>query len=299
MYEPKNLTDFIGQSEVKQQVEIVISTARNRGEPCPHMIFYGGAGLGKTALGKIISSEMGGRLVYTVGNTVQVERELMLLREFDVLFIDELHRLKPTSEEVLYPPLTEGKLYLSRGLYDNAIELYPFTFIGATTSIGSVSKPLRDRCMLNLNFVPYPLQDVFIILKQAANRSSIPIMTSALHIIARVSRGIPRIGLKILGMAFNVMENGGFCRITDEIAEDTLDILQIREDGLTLTDIKYMQLLFESNRPIGQKAIATALGIDTKTLVDVIEPFLMETGYVLLTDRGRILTRKGVDVLHE
>jgi Holliday junction DNA helicase RuvB len=295
MYEPKTLDEFISQDNIVEQVKTVLEASTTLDIPCPHMIFYGGAGLGKTALGKIIATEMKSKMIYCIGNTLNPERELVLLSFKDVLFIDEIHRVKPSMEEILYNPMDNWTLFLPNGIYDKGIPVYPFTLIGATTLLGKVSKPLRDRCVLNLHFQPYKEDDLSKILVQACINNDILIDPVATELIAQMSRGTPRIALKILLMADNVRINNNENSIMPDTVERTKELLQIESDGLSIDDIKYMELLFECNRPIGQQAIAITLGVDTRTVSDVIEPFLMENGYVMLTDRGRRLTRKGVE----
>jgi Holliday junction DNA helicase RuvB len=299
VYEPKNIGEFIGQVDVVKQVQTVLNSSKILDIPAPHMIFWGGAGLGKTALGKIISTEMGSKMIRCIGNTINPERELMMVEFKDVLFVDEIHRIKASVEETLYTPMDEWLLYLPKGIYDKGIPIYPFTLIGATTLLGKLSKPLRDRCMLNLHFQSYKPDDMVKIILQASEKTKLRINSESINLIALMSRGTPRIGLKILAMARNVMVERKKVDIDEEIVTDTMNLLGLQSDGLTFDDIRYMKLLFEVNRPIGNSSIAVTLGIDLRSVTDVIEPFLMENGYVILTDRGRMLTRKGVERIME
>jgi Holliday junction DNA helicase RuvB len=289
------MIEFIGQNSVKEQIEILISASKQRGIPVPHLIFYGQAGLGKTAMGKLIAGEMGSELHYCVGNTFEPERQLLLLSAGDILFVDELHRLRPSVEEVLYTPLTDFTLIFDKGTYKKNFDIEPFTFVGATTQLGRITKPLRDRCLLNIHFKPYSGEDMKLIVNQYQMQSGLNLNKELCNLIAKVSRGVPRLAIRIIEFLLNFCVSNRIFTVSHSILKEVLELMSLSEDGLTVEDLQYLKLLYDSDRPIGRTAIASTLGLDIKTVTDVIEPYLMENDYVVLSDRGRILTRKGLD----
>lgn len=294
MYEPQNFDEFIGQDLVKDQIKVVLDYAKLKKLPLAHMIFYGPPGLGKTAMGKLLAKEMNTKLIYAVGNTVEPLKDLILLEEKDIYFIDELHRLRPAVEEILYNPLTDYILFDNSGIYNTPQKLEHFTFIGATTTLGKVSKPLRDRASLNLQFRPYDINSLFRIVEQAARRCDIPLVDEGIELIAKIARGVPRVALHTLDMCQKYIATNHILEGTLRDVKRVLQLLEISEDGLTSEDVRYMNLLKESNRPVGINAIATRLGVDNKTVVDVVEPYLIENEFVLITTNGRVLTKKGL-----
>jgi Holliday junction DNA helicase RuvB len=263
------------------------------------MIFYGQPGLGKTAMGKLIATEMSSNMMYCIGKSFIPDKELVRLKYKDILFVDEVHRLNPAIEELMYEPLADFSFTMPSGLYRVALDIHPFTFIGSTTLMGKVSKPLRDRCRLNLHFQRYRQEDIATIVVQAANKTNIQISNEVPALIAQMARGVPRIALRVLDMCRDVMYVEGADYIGPVIVARTQELLEMDIDGLTKDDITYMKVLWECNRPIGQKALAKTLSVDEGTISEVIEPFLIEEGYIMLTDTGRALTQKGVARIRE
>jgi len=295
MYEPKNLTEFIGQTEAVNQVSLVLEAAKAQGIACPHMIFFGNPGLGKTAMGKLIAGMMDSKMYYCIGKTFNPQKELVRLEWKDILFIDEIHRVQPAVEEIMYEPMSDWHMTMPDGLYGTSIEIAPFTLIGATTLLGKVTKPLRDRCRLNVHFQPYPNISLARILVQAALKNELKITKAVPMLLAKMSRGVPRIALRLLEMCQDIVIVHDYDGVvTANTVDEMSTLLEIDADGLAKDDIAYMKVVLESNRPIGNKAIAKTLSVDDKTVSEVIEPFLIEQGYVLLTSTGRVLTGKGL-----
>lgn len=297
---PTSLADYIGQPVVREQMEIFIGAARGRGEALDHTLIFGPPGLGKTTLANIIAREMGGNLKSTSGPVLERAGDLaaMLtnLEEGDVLFIDEIHRLSPVIEEILYPAMEDYQLDIMIGEGPAArsikLDLPPFTLVAATTRAGLLTSPLRDRFGIVQRLEFYSVEDLTHIVTRSANLMDVPITHSGAAEIARRARGTPRIANRLLRRVRDYAQVKGTGEITQEMAQRALDMLNVDKDGLDTLDRRYLSMLLErfDGGPAGVEALAAAMAEDSGTLEDVIEPYLIQQGYVMRTARGRIAT---------
>lgn len=297
---PTSLADYIGQPVVREQMEIFIGAARGRGEALDHTLIFGPPGLGKTTLANIIAREMGGNLKSTSGPVLERAGDLaaMLtnLEEGDVLFIDEIHRLSPVIEEILYPAMEDYQLDIMIGEGPAArsikLDLPPFTLVAATTRAGLLTSPLRDRFGIVQRLEFYSVEDLTHIVTRSANLMDVPITRTGSEEIARRSRGTPRIANRLLRRVRDYAQVKGTGEVTQEMAQRALDMLNVDKDGLDTLDRRYLSMLLErfEGRPTGVEALAAAMAEDSGTLEDVIEPYLIQQGYVMRTARGRIAT---------
>ena len=296
---PQNLDEYIGQTKVKENMKIYIEAAKKRGEPLDHCLFYGPPGLGKTTLANIIANEMNSNIKITSGPAIEKPGELAAiltnLQEFDVLFIDEIHRLSKNVEEILYPALEDYTLDIVIGKGPSAksirIDLPKFTLIGATTKAGSLTTPLRDRFGIIHKLELYTPEELSTIVIRSAKILGIEIEEQAAFEIARRSRGTPRIANRLLKRVRDyaaVLKNK---KITLKIAKHALNQLEIDELGLDETDRKMLELMINQyqGRPVGIDSIATSLGEEVDTIEDVYEPYLIQIGFISRTPRGRIV----------
>ena len=295
---PKVLSEYIGQDKVKENMKIYIEAAKKRGEPLDHVLLYGPPGLGKTTLSNIISNEMNSNIKITSGPAIEKPGDLAALltnlSEFDVLFIDEIHRLNKSVEEILYPALEDYTLDIIIGKGPSArsirLDLPKFTLIGATTKAGSLTTPLRDRFGIVARLELYTPNQLELIVKRSANILGVDIDEKAANEIARRSRGTPRIANRILKRVRDYASVLGNGEITLKIAKIALNKLEIDELGLDEIDRKILEtiILKYKGGPVGLETLAATIGEEVETIEDVYEPYLMQIGFLSRTPRGRI-----------
>jgi len=297
---PKTLNEYIGQTKIKENIKIYIEAAKKRGEPLDHLLLYGPPGLGKTTLSNIIANEMNANIRITSGPAIEKPGDLAALltnlSENDVLFIDEIHRLNKSVEEILYPALEDFSLDIIIGKGPSArsirLDLPKFTLVGATTKAGSLTTPLRDRFGIISRLELYSTEDLSTIVKRSANIMKIDIDEEGAVEIARRSRGTPRIANRLLKRVRDYAAILGDGNITLEIAKIALNRLEIDSLGLDETDRKMLRsiILNYGGGPVGLETIAATIGEETETIEDVYEPYLMQLGFLSRTPRGRTVT---------
>lgn len=295
---PKVLKEYIGQDKVKESMKIYIEAAKKRGEPLDHVLLYGPPGLGKTTLSNIIANEMNSNIKITSGPAIEKPGDLAAiltnLSEFDVLFIDEIHRINKTVEEILYPALEDFSLDIIIGKGPSArsirLDLPKFTLIGATTKAGSLTTPLRDRFGIVSRLELYTKEQLGLIIKRSATILGVEIEESAIDEMARRSRGTPRIANRILKRVRDYAVVLGDGKITLEIARIALNKLEIDELGLDEIDRKILMTIINQYKggPVGLETLAATIGEEVETIEDVYEPYLMQIGFLSRTPRGRI-----------
>jgi len=297
---PKSLADYLGQHAVREQMEIFLTAARQRGEPLDHTLIFGPPGLGKTTLASIIAHEMGVALKTTSGPVLEKAGDIAALmtnlEPGDVLFIDEIHRLSPYVEEVLYPAMEDYQLDIMIGEGPAArsikLDLPPFTLVGATTRAGLLTSPLRDRFGIVQRLEFYEVADLSKIVARSAGLLGIPLDEAGAHEIARRSRGTPRIANRLLRRVRDYAEVKADGVISAAVAEGALDMLSVDRQGFDHLDRRMLLMLIEKfdGGPVGVDSLAAALSEERGTLEDVLEPFLIQQGYIVRTPRGRMVT---------
>lgn len=297
---PKTLDEYIGQTKVKENMKVYIEAAKKRGEPLDHILLYGPPGLGKTTLASIISTEMNTNIRITSGPAIEKPGDLAALltnlSPNDVLFIDEIHRLNRSVEEILYPALEDYNLDIIIGKGPSArsirLDLPKFTLIGATTRAGSLTTPLRDRFGIMHRLELYNPDDLNTIVTRSAKILGVEIDNKGSAEIARRSRGTPRIANRLLKRVRDYAAVLGDGRITEEIAKIALEKLEIDELGLDNIDRKILRTIIQSysGGPVGIETLASTIGEETETIEDVYEPYLLQMGFLSRTPRGRIAT---------
>lgn len=299
---PKIISEYIGQTQVREQLQLSIHAAKQRGEALDHVLLYGPPGLGKTTLSNIVAQEMGVTLRQTSGPVIEKPGDLAAiltrLEPHDVLFVDEIHRLSPVVEEVLYPAMEDFQIDIIIGEGPAAqtvkIDIPPFTLVGATTRAGLLTSPLRDRFGIVQRLEFYSVFELAQIVQRSANILGIEALPEGAQEVARRARGTPRIANRLLRRVRDYAQVKANGVISAEVADKALDLLDVDPLGLDKMDRRLLELLmlqFEG-RAVGIDSLSTALGEERGTIEDVIEPFLVQQGFLIRTPRGRLATRQ-------
>ena len=304
---PRYLNEYIGQERAKENLRVFIQAAKMRGEPLDHVILHGPPGLGKTTLAAVIANEMGVNMRITSGPTIEKPGDLAALltnlQENDILFVDEIHRMNRTVEEILYPAMEDYAIdiIIGKGPSANSIrlDLPKFTLIGATTRSGQLSAPLRDRFGVNLRLELYTPEELRRIVERSAGILGISIESSGADEIARRSRGTPRIANRILRRVRDFAQVMGDGVITRDIADQALNRLEIDHLGLDSLDRRMLRSIIEyyAGGPVGVETLAATINEEAVTLEDVYEPYLLQQGFLTRTPRGRCVTPKAYEHL--
>ncbi len=299
---PKLIHDYVGQEVVKNQLNIFISATKSRGEALDHVLLYGPPGLGKTTLAQIIANELQVKIKQTSGPVLEKSGDLAAvltnLEQYDVLFIDEIHRLNPSIEEILYPAMEDYKIDIMIGEGPSArsikIDLPPFTLIAATTRAGLLTSPLRDRFGIVHRLEYYNDSELISIVKRSAGILNFQIEEKAAFEVAKRSRGTPRIANRLLRRVRDFAEVKSKGVATHAITTSALDLLDVDIYGLDMMDRKFLTSIVEifEGGPVGLDSIAAAIGEDRGTIEEVIEPFLIQKGMIMRTPRGRVATKR-------
>ncbi len=298
---PKRLQEFIGQAKVKENLSVAIQAAKSRGEALDHVLLYGPPGLGKTTLATIIANEMGAHFQQTSGPTLQIKGDLTAvltnIRDKQVLFIDEVHRLQPALEELLYSALEDYKLDIIIGQGPSArthtIDVKPFTFVGATTRAGLLSAPLRSRFGIVLRMEFYTTEDLKVIVKRSAEILNVTVDEEGAHEIASRARGTPRIVNRLLRRVRDYAQVRGTGHIDKPTAQAALEMLEVDKHGFDEIDRRLLLTIIEKYQggPVGVNTLAAALAEEADAIEEIYEPFLIQIGFLDRTPRGRVVTQ--------
>src|SRR4051794_9949528 len=298
---PQRLVEFIGQSKVKENLAVAIEAAKSRGEALDHVLLYGPPGLGKTTLATIIANELGAPFQQTSGPTLQIKGDLTAIltnvRDKQVLFIDEVHRLQPALEELLYSALEDYKLDIIIGQGPSArthtIDVQPFTFVGATTRAGLLSAPLRSRFGIVLRMDFYTVDDLKVIVKRSAEILNIKVDEEGAHEIASRARGTPRIVNRLLRRVRDYAQVRGAGHIDKAAAQAALEMLEVDKHGFDEIDRRLLMTIIEKYQggPVGLNTLAAALAEEADAIEEIYEPFLIQIGFLDRTQRGRVATQ--------
>ena len=299
---PQNFDEYIGQSDVKENIKVFVTAAKMRNTSLDHVLLYGPPGLGKTTLSHIIANELGVNIKTASGPTIEKSGDLAAilstLEPYDVLFIDEIHRIPRFVEEILYSAMEDFNLDIVIGTEGQSrninIDLPPFTLVGATTRAGDLSSPLRDRFGITCKLNYYTTDELKTIVKRSARVLNLNIDDKAAEIIAKRSRRTPRIANRLLKRVSDFALVKGLDVINESITNESLKRLNVDESGLDKTDIEYLESLINkfNGGPVGIESIAASIGEEQTTIEDVIEPFLLQEGFIKRTIRGRQVTDK-------
>ena len=299
---PRDLSDFVGQERVKEQLSIALAAAKARGEALDHVLLAGPPGLGKTSLAQIVRNELGVGILQVAGPGLErkdIAAILTSLESRDVLFVDEIHRMSRAAEEILYPALEDFRLDIVVGQGPAArtltLDLPPFTLVGATTRTGLLTTPLRDRFGMTFRLDHYAATELAAIVRRSARILGVAIEDDAAELVARRARGTPRIANRILRRVRDVAEVRHQGAVTTAIAEEALGLLEVDGAGLERFDRELLRCVVEKfgGGPVGLSTLAVALGEEQETIEDVYEPFLLQLGFLQRTPRGRTVTDLG------
>ena len=301
---PGSIDEIVGRKKEKETIKMMIDSARKRGEVIDHILFYGPAGLGKTTFALAIANEVGSSIRITSGPAIERQGDLAAiltnLKKNDVLFIDEIHRLSRVVEEILYPAMEDRVLDIVMGKGASAktirLNLEPFTLIGATTQIGKISSPMRDRFGLIQRLDFFDDEDMIKILKRACGLWNMQMEEEALKVVSLGSRGTARVGLRLLRRVRDYAQNNDTDVINEDIVYKTMSLLGIDDMGLERVDREILRKIFFDfdGGPVGLSTLSASISEDISTIMEVYEPFLMKCGLIKRTSRGRVLTPKGI-----